>query len=70
MSRSIFIFAGEKSGDLLGRNLLRSLKEKLPDYHISGVAGPEMRGEDIECIMRTEAFEVMGFTDILFKPPI
>lgn len=69
MSDKLFIFAGEKSGDLLGSHLLKALKEELPLHTIEGVGGPEMREEGFDCIMRSEEFEVMGFSDILRSLP-
>ncbi len=69
MSKKIFIFAGEKSGDLLGSHLLKALKERLPQYEIEGVGGPEMRDEGFDCILHSEEFEIMGFSDILRSLP-
>lgn len=56
-----FVFAGEKSGDLLGA---RWIKEN-PGLKIAAVAGPEMRAEKIDCIFKTERFETMGFLDLI-----
>jgi lipid-A-disaccharide synthase len=69
MSRKLFIFAGEKSGDLLGSYLLQAIKERLPKYLLEGVGGPEMRENGFECIMRMEEFEIMGFSDIIRSIP-
>ena len=38
----IFIVAGEKSGDELGGNLLKSLRLKFTSIEILGVGGPKM----------------------------
>lgn len=67
--REIFLFAGEKSGDLLGGFLYQALQDQLPNYHFTGVAGPEMRAAGMEGILRTEEFELMGFSDILSSLP-
>jgi len=69
MSNEIFLFAGEKSGDLLGKQLLKSLKKHLPDHSFVGVGGTEMRSEGIDCWMRMEEFQVMGFTDVILALP-
>lgn len=61
----IFVFAGERSGDLHGAHLIRDLHKKLPELKISGVAGTQMRKTNIECIIRAEHFETMGFLDIV-----
>ena len=69
MTKEIFLFAGEKSGDLLGSFLYQALQDQLPNYHFTGVAGPEMRAAGMEGLLRTEEFELMGFSDILSSLP-
>jgi lipid-A-disaccharide synthase len=69
MKKKIFLFAGEKSGDLHGAKLIRALKEKMPQASFSAVAGPEMREQGIHCFMRTEDFENFGITDIILSLP-
>ncbi|MCP5492608.1 MAG: lipid-A-disaccharide synthase [Chlamydiales bacterium] len=58
-----FLFAGEKSGDLHGARLLKKLAK--PNIKIAAVAGPQMRQYSIDCPIKTELFEVMGFLDIV-----
>jgi lipid-A-disaccharide synthase len=65
----IFLFAGEKSGDLHGAKLIQALKQKMPDVSISAVAGPYMREENIHCFMNSEEFEVIGIVDVLMSLP-
>ncbi|NGX43437.1 MAG: Lipid-A-disaccharide synthase [Chlamydiae bacterium] len=69
MSKRIFLLAGEKSGDLLGSFLIKALRQRLPEHFLFGVGGPEMRGEGMECLLHTEDFEIMGFSDILRSLP-
>lgn len=69
LSKSIFLFAGEPSGDLHGSHLLSALKKKLPHHTFYGVGGPLMRGEGIECLLAMEQFAVMGFSDVLRALP-
>lgn len=69
MKRPIFIFAGETSGDMYGAALLRSLKKHFGYLRFTGVGGPEMRSQGIECIQRIEDFGVMGFSDTLWALP-
>jgi lipid-A-disaccharide synthase len=61
----IFLFAGELSGDRLGAELMKTLKEN----ELIGVGGPKMRGEGLQGSISTESFLVMGFTDILKHLP-
>lgn len=63
--QNVFIFAGEKSGDLHGAHLIRALRQKLPTASLFGVGGPSIRAEGIDLVLRMEDFEVMGFSDIL-----
>lgn len=67
--KRFFLFAGEPSGDLHGGRLVRALKERFPTSAFAGVAGPRMRREGIEALLPMEAFEVMGFTDVLASLP-
>ncbi len=69
MSKHIFVFAGEHSGDLLGSSLIQNLKNEHPNLRISAVAGPKMRAENIDCILPMEKFQVMGFFDIISYLP-
>lgn len=65
----LLIFAGEASGDLHGAKLIKALLEKNPSLKIGAIAGPKMRSYPIDCIYKTEEFEVMGFTDVFFSLP-
>ncbi len=69
MSCDLFIFAGEKSGDLHGENLLKNLKALTPSLKCVGVGGPLMRAQGLECILPMEEFQVMGFVDVFLSLP-
>ncbi|HEY2574516.1 MAG TPA: hypothetical protein VGH65_10610, partial [Verrucomicrobiaceae bacterium] len=43
--RSIFIVAGEMSGDTHGAGLMRALKQRHGEVRFSGLGGPQMRAE-------------------------
>lgn len=66
---SIFLFAGESSGDLHGEKLYQVLKSKFPHTRIFGVGGPKMRQAGFESILNMEKFQVMGFIDVFFALP-
>lgn len=68
-SPHLFIFAGEPSGDVHGGHLLKTLKRLIPGLHVSGVGGPHIRSQGVETLLPMEAFEVMGFTDVLCALP-
>lgn len=66
---SIFILAGEKSGDLHGARLVVELKKLMPKTHLWGVAGPLMRKEGMEALLPMEEFQMMGFLEPILKLP-
>lgn len=56
---TLFFFAGEQSGDLLGAELISA------DHHCVGVGGPLMQEKGLKPLFDFNAFQVMGFTSIL-----
>ncbi len=66
---TIWINAGETSGDLHGQLLVRALREQCPEATFVGMAGPAMRDEGVEALLRTESLSVMGFTEVLAQLP-
>ena len=68
MSRpiSIFIVAGEPSGDVLGARMIAALR-KLTDGKIEfhGVGGEMMRAQGLESLFPMEELSVMGIAEIL-----
>ncbi len=66
---SIFVFAGELSGDMYGAHLIAALKKQLGNIEFKGVAGPEMRHQGVSFDLTMEDFSVMGFTDVLLELP-
>ncbi len=67
--KSYFLFAGEASGDLHGSRLIQTLRKEEKIASIYGVGGPHMRQEDFDCLIATEKFQVMGFSDVLLALP-
>jgi lipid-A-disaccharide synthase len=69
IDKKMFIFAGEKSGDLHGSHLVNALRKQQTTFHIEGVAGPKMRNCGVRGLLKMEDFEVMGLTDVLMALP-
>ncbi len=66
---TLFLFAGEPSGDLHGSHLMHGLKQKFPACPFWGVGGPKMRQEGLKAVLKMEDFEVMGITDVFYSLP-
>ena len=54
MTDSLWINAGEASGDLHGQLLIRALRQLCPDLSIAGMAGPAMRAEGMVSPLHTK----------------
>ena len=61
----ILIVAGEASGDHHGALLVEQLRSLLPDAHLFGMGGTQMRAAGVETIVDSEtAASVMGLTEV------
>ena len=69
--KSIYVIAGEASGDLLGGRLLKALYEKLDGkVQFFGVGGDTMQEAGLKSLFPMTDLSVMGFTEILPKLPL
>ncbi len=70
MPPSIFISAGEASGELYGAELASALRQRFaPQAELIGMGGSRMAAAGVECIVRSEDVAVMGFTEIVWHLP-
>lgn len=69
MSRSVFIVAGEASGDALGAALMRALRKAHPSIRFAGVGGEAMAGEGLVSLFPLADIAVMGLTPVLARLP-
>ncbi len=67
MNYDLFIFAAEDSADLHGSELIKKLHQINPNLKILACAGPRMRSQNIDLLMKMEDFQVMGFIDVLLN---
>lgn len=61
----IGIVVGEASGDLLGAELVASIKEIYPQAQFEGVAGPRMLEQGVASIVPMDRLSVMGIVEVL-----
>ena len=56
----IALVAGETSGDILGADLLKSLKQRFPKVEFLGIAGPLMQAEGMQSMAEMDKLSIMG----------
>ncbi len=62
--------AGEPSGDFLGGQLIKAIKELNPDIKFSGVGGANMQSTGLMSLFPYEDLAVMGIAEVLPKIPV
>lgn len=66
---TVFLSAGEPSGDLHGAAVARALRARRPDARLLGLAGPRMQAEGVEPIVEFDRLAVMGFAEVVKHLP-
>lgn len=67
---SVFILAGEASGDRIGANLMAGIKARRADIVIAGVGGDAMEGEGLSSLFPIDDLAVMGYRDVILRLPL
>ncbi len=67
--RTLYMIAGEPSGDALGAALIKGFKEIAPDLVLSGVGGPLMEAEGLHSQFPMSDISVAGFAEVVPKIP-
>ncbi|RLB11899.1 MAG: lipid-A-disaccharide synthase [Deltaproteobacteria bacterium] len=65
--KTVFIIAGEASGDLHGSNLVKAVKRLNPDIDFIGIGGDRMKQAGVKFITHSSEMAVVGFTEVLTK---
>ena len=66
---TVFLSAGESSGDLHAARLARELRARQPDVRLLGLGGSRMRDQGVELLADLDTLAVMGFTEVLARLP-
>ena len=66
---SLMIVAGERSGDLLGAELARALRERLADVNLFGCGGDAMRQAGVDTVVDSHPLTMMGITEVISGLP-
>jgi lipid-A-disaccharide synthase len=66
---TIFLSAGEESGDLHGAALARALKERIPGVRLLGLGGGRMEAEGVRLMAGLSELAVMGFAEVVRHLP-
>lgn len=68
-SRTVFLAAGEQSGDLHGAELARELRQRIPDVRLYGLGGSMMAAEGVELLADLDRLAVLGFAEVVRHLP-
>ncbi|HEY2804239.1 MAG TPA: lipid-A-disaccharide synthase [Gemmatimonadales bacterium] len=66
---TVFVSAGEPSGDAHAAAFVKALKEQVPGVRVEGIGGGKMADAGVEIMERMENFTVIGFVEVLKKVP-
>src|SRR5262249_53272592 len=64
------VVAGEPSGDALGEQLMKALRELSPGVEFEGVGGPAMAREGLVSLFPISDTSVMGLKEVVPKIPL
>lgn len=64
---TIFILAGEPSGDIHGANLMQDLKNLIPNINFIGIGGKNMQNEGLNSTVDIQEISVVGFSAVAKK---
>lgn len=69
-TRTLFMVAGEASGDRLGAALMDGLAELAPGMRFAGVGGARMQARGLDSLFPMSDLSVMGVTEVLARYPL
>ena len=66
---TIFLSAGEASGDQHGAELARALQRRIPGVRLAGLGGSEMEEAGVELLARLDRLAILGFAEVVRHLP-
>lgn len=69
MSKTVWIFAGEASGDQYGARLAVELRAQAPGLRLQGMGGGKMRAAGVEILADSSELGVIGLVEVLKHYP-
>jgi lipid-A-disaccharide synthase len=66
---TVFVSAGEPSGDAHAAAFVRALQELVPGVKVEGFGGPKLAATGAQLIARMEQLTVIGFVEVIAKVP-
>ena len=67
MKQSIFLIAGEVSGDMYGAKIVEKIKTINPEIYFCGLGGKRMKEAGVNLIEHADKLSVMGIPDVIKK---
>ncbi|MFN3307169.1 MAG: lipid-A-disaccharide synthase, partial [Candidatus Kapaibacteriota bacterium] len=61
---TVFIIAGERSGDIHASKLMYHLKKLKPTVRFIGIGGKTMESQGLQSLVPLESFSVVGFWEV------
>ncbi len=68
-SPTVFLSAGEASGDQHGAELARELRLRLPGARLVGLGGSRMAAQGVELLANLDRLAVLGFAEVVGRLP-
>lgn len=62
---TVYLIAGEQSGDVLGGRLMRALAASRPDLRFAGIGGANMAAEGLDSLFPMRELALMGLLEVL-----
>ncbi|MFO7588264.1 MAG: lipid-A-disaccharide synthase [Gemmatimonadota bacterium] len=66
---TVFLSAGEASGDQHGAELARALRARIPGVRLAGLGGSEMAAAGVELLAGLDRLAVLGFAEVVRHLP-